>query len=115
LIEFADGPERFSHLAVMFQSFAYLGNLRRAEAQLARLTAGVLDIEHPEGMPFAAGALGATAGVMNGALERRTAQDIAQIREPDGEFVAGLDRLLACRRQADTHGCFGQDKFLKTV
>jgi hypothetical protein len=69
LIQFADGFESFLHLAVALQSLAYLGDLVGAQAELTRFGAGIVDIEHPERVAFAAGALGAAGGVMNGALQ----------------------------------------------
>jgi hypothetical protein len=62
---------------------------------LAGLAAGITDVEDPEGMAFAAGAFGTAAGVMNGALEQRAAEDIAEVRELGGVSVPAANGLRA--------------------
>ena len=84
------------HLAVRLLSLAHLGNLFRAEAELAGVASGIVDIEDPERMAFAAGALGTAAGVPNGALEQGATQDVAEMREAAGEPVAFLCGLFMC-------------------
>ena len=96
LVEFADRLQSLLHLAVLLQSLAHLGNLFRAEAELAGVAAGVVDIEDPERMALAAGALGTTAGMTKGALEQGATQDVAEMREAAGEPVAFLGGLLVC-------------------
>ena len=81
---------------VTLQGLADLGNLFRAEAQLAGLAARVTHIEDSEGITFTAGAFGTTAGVMEGALEERAAQHLAQIGDASHEFVAGIHGASAC-------------------
>ena len=78
------------------QSLAHLGNLLGAKAQLAGLTTGIVDIEHPERMTLATGALGTTAGVMKGALEQGSAQHVAETGEAGSQSVALKDGLLTC-------------------
>ena len=78
----------------MLQSLAHLGNLFRAEAELAGVASGIVDIEDPERMAFAAGSLGTTAGMTNGALEQGATQDIAETREAGGEPIAFLGGLF---------------------
>ena len=63
---------------------------------MAGFGAGIVDVEHPERMAFAAGALGAATGVMNGALQQGTAKNLGQTGQSGGEFVAALDGLFAC-------------------
>jgi len=75
---FACGLEFALHLVVTLQNLAHLGNLFRTETQLAGLSAGVTHIKNPEGMTLTARTFGTTAGVMNGALEERAAQYLAQ-------------------------------------
>ena len=53
-------------------------------------------IKHPERVTFAASALGAAAGVMNGALQQGAAKNIGQTGESGGELVAALDGLFTC-------------------
>ena len=67
-----------------------------AEAQLARFSAGVTHIENPEGMALTARTFGTTAGVMEGALEERAAQHLAQVGDASHEFVAGIEGAAAC-------------------
>jgi hypothetical protein len=96
LVEFADGLQRCLRLAVMVQRFADLGDLIRAEAQLACATAGITHIENPEGMAFASGALGTTTGVVDGTLKKGAAQNVAEVGESSQEFVAAGGSLLTC-------------------
>jgi hypothetical protein len=49
-------------------------------------------------MAFAAGALGATGGVMNGALEEGAAEDLAEVGELGGEAVSIADGLVTRHR-----------------
>ena len=94
LIQFADSFESLLYLTVANQSLAHLGNLLGAKTELARFGAGIVDIEHPERVAFAASALGAAAGVMNGALQQGAAKNIGQTGESGGELVAALDGLF---------------------
>ena len=82
---------RIFDLLVTLQGLAHLGDLFRAQTQLASFSAGVAHVEDPEGMPFTTRALGTTAGVMDGALEQRAAQDLAQIGDASHELVAGSE------------------------
>jgi hypothetical protein len=75
---------------------ANLGSLIGAEAQLSGFAAGIIHVEDPLGMALSAGALGATAGVMDGALEQGAAEDAAKAGESGGEFVPVADSLLTC-------------------
>jgi hypothetical protein len=72
-----------------------LRNLFRAKTELACLGLGIVDIKHPERVAFAAGALGAVAGVMHGALQQRAAENIGRRGESGSEQVAA-DGFLAC-------------------
>jgi hypothetical protein len=78
LIQFADVFESLLHLAVKLKTFAYLRELLGAKTELACLNAGIVDSEHPERVPFTAGALGAAGGVMNGALQQGAAENRVQ-------------------------------------
>ena len=69
-------------------------NLLGAQTQLAGFGAGIVDVEHPERMTVAAGALGAAAGVMNGALQQGAAENLGQTGKSSGECVAALDGLF---------------------
>jgi hypothetical protein len=80
----------------MVQGFAHLGSLIGAEAQLPGFTAGIIHVEDPLGMALAAGALGAAAGVMDGALEQGAAEDATQAAESGGELVPVADGLRTC-------------------
>jgi len=75
---------------------ANLGNLFRAEAQLAGLAAGVTHIENPEAMAFPAGAFGTTAGVMEGAFEERAAHHVGEVSDTGYEFIPGIESALTC-------------------
>ena len=95
LVEFADGLHGFLRFAITVQGLANLWNLFWTEAHLAGLAAGITDVKDPEGMAFAANAFGTAAGVMNGALEQRAAEDIAELES----LAACRSRLrMACER-----------------
>jgi hypothetical protein len=98
LIQFADLLQSVLHFAIPIQGLADLGDLLGTQADLAGFAARITDIENPEGMAFAAGALGATGGVMNGALEEGAAEDLAEVREPGGEAVSSADGPVARHR-----------------
>ena len=57
-------------IAIVFERLANLRNLVGTQADLAVLSAGITHRENPERMALAAGALGASRGVMDGALEQ---------------------------------------------
>jgi hypothetical protein len=91
LIEFADGLQSFLHLVIMPHRSANLGDLIRAETDLAGFAAGITDVEDPQGMAVALSAFGTTEGVTDGALEKRATQDIAEVGELRGKFVPTVD------------------------
>jgi hypothetical protein len=66
------------------------------EAQLSGFAAGIIHVEDPLGMALSAGALGAAAGVMDGALEQGAAEDASKVGESGGEFVPVADGLRTC-------------------
>jgi hypothetical protein len=80
----------------LFEPSTEVRNLFGAKTELARLGTGIVDIEHPERMAFAASTFGATAGVMNDALQQGAAKNLGQTGETGGEFVTALDGLPAC-------------------
>src|ERR1022692_2594080 len=55
-------------------------------------------IKNPEGMTLTARTFGTTAGVMNGALEERAAQYLAQVGDSSHESVSGRDGALVCHQ-----------------
>jgi hypothetical protein len=83
--------EGFHYLLVAMESLADLGNLLGAEADLARLGAGVIDVEDPERVSFAASAFEATGGMKSGELEQGAAEELL---EGGGEAVSFADGLL---------------------
>jgi hypothetical protein len=78
----------------MLKSFAHLRDLGWAQTQLAGLSAGIVHIEDPLGMPLAAQALGTASGMEGGALEEGTAQDIAAMIQGGSKFIPFLDGAL---------------------
>jgi hypothetical protein len=95
-MEFADSLQGFLHLAVRVQGLANLGSLIGAEAQLSGFSAGIIHVKDPLGMALSAGALGATAGVMDGALEQGAAEDAAKVGESGGESIPVADGPRTC-------------------
>jgi hypothetical protein len=71
-------------------------NLVGAKTELACLGPGIVDIEHPEGVAFAAGALGAAAGVMHGALQQGATENLGRMVELGDELVAASDGFSTC-------------------
>jgi hypothetical protein len=75
-------------------------NLFRTKTELACLGPGIVDIKHPERVTFSAGALGAAAGVMHGALQQGAAENIGRRGELGGELggelVAAPDGFFTC-------------------
>ena len=47
-------------------------------------------------MTFATGTLGASAGMVDGALQQGTAQDLGGVGESAEEFLAGLNSAFVC-------------------
>jgi hypothetical protein len=64
LIQLANGFQSLLHLAIPLERLANLRDLLGAKTELTRLGSGVVDVEYPKRVAFAAGALGAAAGVM---------------------------------------------------
>jgi hypothetical protein len=80
LIDFADPFETLPHTVEVTKSPADAGDLSGVKSNLARPAAGVIHIEDPLEMTFAAGAGGARnrGGMESAALEQRAAQDVVE-------------------------------------
>jgi len=96
LIDLADGFQSLSDAVIIVQRFADQRHLFRAQAHLAGLAAGVIDVEHPQRMAFASGALGAAAGVADEALKEGTAQDGVDAGDGVCQLGAALDCAPTC-------------------
>lgn len=71
-------------------------DLCRTEAQLAGLSAGVDDVENPQRVTLTAVALGAAAGVADGAFEQGAADDVCEGRDLASELATGGGELFLC-------------------
>jgi len=96
MVQLADGFQLLLELVVVIQPAAHLGDLFAAEAELARASAGIADGEDRQRMAFAAGTLGATAGVADGTLQEGAAEELGGEGEAVEEFLAGMEGALMC-------------------
>lgn len=76
-VKFTTFFQRRLQLAVVGQAAPYVSDLFGRKAQLANDAAGVADSKDSDRMPLAAGALGASAAMANGALEQGAAEETA--------------------------------------
>jgi hypothetical protein len=74
-------------------------NLIRARADLAVLSTGIPHGKNPERMALAAGTFGTARGVMESALEQRSAKDVPGGGKMGGELFSFADGLRACHQQ----------------
>jgi hypothetical protein len=98
LVEFANALQTLLDVAIVLERLTNLRNLIGPQADLAILSAGITHGEDPERMALAAGALGTTRGVMDGALEQRSAEDVRGGGKLGGELLSFADGLLSCHR-----------------
>jgi hypothetical protein len=78
-------------LISLIQPLPHHGDLFRVEAHLTVFAAGVIDVQDPERMPATGGTFGATAGVVDEALNEGAAENGIQIGEFGNEPGTGLD------------------------
>ena len=74
-------PECFLEFPIVGHGPAYLRHLLASQAGLEDLAAGKADRKHPHGVAAAGGALAATAGMADRAMEQRASQDCGKIGE----------------------------------
>ncbi|UPK36655.1 hypothetical protein IVB18_04585 [Bradyrhizobium sp. 186] len=88
MIEFADALDRLLQLLIIVEPATNLGAPFATYAELLRAAAGVCHGEHEHLMPFAARAFRTALAMSDGALQQRTAQQLAGGRQLADEFVA---------------------------
>jgi len=99
LVDFADPFEDPPQAVEVVQLAADLRNLRRMEANLASLAAGVVDVEDPLRMALAldAGGAGNRRGMEGVALKERATQDVVEGRKRSEELAEpGRGLLPGC-------------------
>lgn len=94
MVEFADSLELFLELLEVVEPLANLGFHFRAETVLLVDSSGIADGEDQNRMAFATSALGATAFVTDGAMEKATAKDLLHGGQRGSQFLALVDGLL---------------------
>ena len=78
----ADLFQSVLHMAIVVQLTANLSNLFWMQTDLPRAPSRIGHRKHRDRMPFASFALGASLTVANGALQKRTAENVTQIGKP---------------------------------
>jgi hypothetical protein len=68
------------------------------QAHLAGFAAGITHGEDPKRVALAAGALGTSRGVVDGALEQGAAQELCRGGELFGETIALAQGLVSCHQ-----------------
>jgi hypothetical protein len=81
-------------LVVILQPAAHLRDPFFAQTDLARNATRIANGEHPDGVAFAALALGAALAMADRAFEQRATQDSAEVGQVSQEAPAFRDSLL---------------------
>ncbi|MCK1623182.1 hypothetical protein IVA87_31425 [Bradyrhizobium sp. 147] len=94
MIELADALDRLLQLLIFVEPATNLGDPFVTYAELLRAAAGVCHGEHEHLVPFAARAFRTAFGMSDGALQLRTAQQLAGGRQLANELVARFNGSL---------------------
>ena len=87
LIQLADRLQSLFEITILFERLANLRNLLGTQTDLAGFPAGVTHCQDRKRMTLAACALQTSRGVMERALQQRTAENSACGGEPGCEFI----------------------------
>jgi hypothetical protein len=98
LVQFTDGLHGLLEPMIVFEGTPHFGHLRGPQTDLPRLSAGIANIQNPQGMSFSAGTFRAATGVAEGTLEKRAAKDLVDVRDGGSELVSFAGGIFTCHQ-----------------